>query len=191
MKLLYAFLVFTNFFFVVGCQVNSNKNTQTKADTINFFPIRDFILEDIKDVSNTPYSIQRISIQNNIRDSSILDNSQFKQLANIFLERDSIISVNKNFYLESTFHDLTTKSYSFTYTSNNPNVQTKNIIVLVDDENNKLKNIFIQSIITKSDTTFFENLSWNYKRNFQITNTIKVKQGSSIETRILVKWNDK
>jgi len=184
-------LLFTGFILILSCRQNSHssKSGNILKDTTRFFPVNDFIVADIKDVETTPCFMYKIvSYKNGKRDSSIIYADEFKKLAGEFLKKDINDPAIKPFLKESVFHDLSTRSYSFTYTPANPDTGIESVIVLLNDQTNMLKNIFIHSISNNNDSTVDEELSWKPNQSFQINKLIKRKNGTASEEQVYVNW---
>jgi hypothetical protein len=164
-------------------------NSQT-ADTVKTFPVNNFILSDIKDVQQTPYLIYKITITNKKKDSSVITKEEYKNLADQFLQKDISVPSLKILYKESVFHDLTTRSYTITYTATDPSLYVKDLSVLLNDETNKLSRIFIHCLNDNGDSTIIEQYSWKAGKSFSINKYIRRKDGSEWEEEKIVIWND-
>jgi hypothetical protein len=162
----------------------------TSADTAKFFPVNDFILSDIKDVEQTPYLIYKITITNKKKDSSVITREEYKFLADQFLQKDISIPSLKPLYKESVFHDLTTGSYTITYTATEPSLYVKDLSVLLNDQTNKLSRIFMHCMNDSGDSTVIEQYSWKAGKSFSINKYIRRKDGSEWENQNLIVWND-
>jgi hypothetical protein len=178
----------------INCRQKNKQRQQLNAqstDTANFFPVNDFIISDIKDIEQTPYYIYKITIHDNIkRDSSSITKEEYKILANQFLEKSISTAEMKPFYKESAFHDLSTKSFTITYTATDPVLYVKDVSVLLDDETNKLKRVFIHCLKDNGDSTIVEQYSWKAGKSFQINKSVSRKDGSQLEEQNFIVWND-
>jgi hypothetical protein len=188
-----------HFYFVCFCFVSllsckQNKKTiinATATDTVKVFPVNDFILNDINDVEKTAYYIYQITTAaNKKRDSSKLTVQEFKTTANAFLEKNINVYGLKNQYKESVFNDLSTNSYTIVYKTVNEQLPVKDVTILLDNGNNKLKRIFITCEFEKNDSTFTEKYYWKAGKSFQINKLITAKNKKATEEQKKVVWND-
>ncbi|MBS1580188.1 MAG: hypothetical protein JST29_11160 [Bacteroidetes bacterium] len=179
---------------LASCNNNkSEKNTQQiNTDTTAFFPVNDYLSTDIEDVQKTPYLIIKKTYENKIlKDSVVINTKEFLTLANIFLSKSIMQPQLHTLYKPSLFNDLSTKSITFTYDALRDTLPVRSVMILLNDETNKLKNIFITAVNTNKNSTISQQLTWNAEKSFSINSSIKKeKLPETIET-IIVSWNDK
>ena len=191
MKNCFILLLFSLLF--INCKQKNKQQplNESATDTANFFPVNDFIISDIKDVEQTPYYIYKITVhENNKRDSSSITNDEFKALANQFLENSITTTARKPFYKQATFHDLSTKSFTITYSATDPELYVKDVSILLDDETNKLKRVFIHCLKDNDDSTVIEQYSWKAGKSFQINKSVSRKDGTQTEDEKSVVWHE-
>jgi len=101
------------------------------TDTSVFFPVNNFITEDITDIQQNPYHLYKITNRHpGSRDSSTISTEEFLKLTNSFLSKDITTPALKPLFRESLFHDLTTKSITINYTAIDSLSDIQNISVL-------------------------------------------------------------
>jgi hypothetical protein len=162
------------------------------SDSTKFFPVSNFIQEDINDVLQTPYLIYKTTeYRPGRKDSSILNREGFESIATEFLKKNITTQELKPYYRETVFHDLSTKSFTITYSTLNHELEVQNILILLNDSTNKLKRIFILCSSTQGDSSIVSQYNWKAGMSFQINRLIKRKDGSSYEELNTVVWNDK
>jgi len=162
------------------------------TDTSAFFPVNNFIKEDIKDIEQNPYHLYKIVNHHpGSRDSSTISIEEFLKLANNFLSKDITTTALKPLFHESVFHDLTTKSITINYTAIDSSTDIQYISVLLDDKTNKFKRAFIRSSYTNGDSLFIEQNNWKAGKSFQIIKSATTKSGTLTEIETTVIWNDK
>lgn len=191
MKNCFILLLFSLLF--INCKQKNKQQplNESATDTANFFPVNDFIISDIKDVEQTPYYIYKITVhENNKRDSSSITNNEFKALASQFLENSITTTARKPFYKQATFHDLSTKSFTITYSATDPELYVKDVSILLDDETNKLKRVFIHCLKDNDDSTVIEQYSWKAGKSFQINKSVSRKDGTQTEDKKSVVWHE-
>jgi len=175
-----------------GKENNSSATGTNNPDTVNVFPYKDMIINDLKDVETVPYFMYKKSTDRfGKKDSSVFAKEGFKSFADQFLKEDITLPSFKTMYKETVFHDLSTKSISITYTTSNQSLPIREVTILVDDETNKPKNIFIYSIINNSDSSVDEHYAWNIGRSFSISRSVRRKDGTESDEKNYVCWNDK
>ncbi|MEO8171493.1 MAG: hypothetical protein ABI581_00365 [Sediminibacterium sp.] len=160
-------------------------------DTAKFYPIRDFLREQIQYVDLRNFPIYRVTVKDGKKDSVSVSKDQFIQLAGIFLNGEASFSKEKNFFKESVFNDQSTGSNTLNYQSNNNKTAVQSIDVLLDEQTSIVKRIFIRSEYAKGDTTIKEQCNWKANKSFQVNRTFTTKGGYISEERNYVNWNDK
>ncbi|MDE3235674.1 MAG: hypothetical protein KGO81_06950 [Bacteroidota bacterium] len=176
---------------LAACKGNNGNNVRANTDTASFLPVNDFIIADVKDIEHTPYFIYKIiQMPDGQKDSSAIDAASVEKIANRFLQNNFTDPDQKQYYTSSSFHDLSTKSYSFTYSSQSDKTPNKEILVLLDDETNSPKNIFIKRITEEADSTITEQLNWRIHKSLQVSRSAVSKTGIERNETIFVNWND-
>jgi hypothetical protein len=161
------------------------------ADTATFYPLRNFLLEQIQYVDLRNFPLYSITIKDGKKDSVALAKDQFILLAEIFLNREASFSKDKILFKETVFNDQSTGSNTLNYQSTNGNTEVQSIDVLLDENTNVVKRIFIRSEYVKGDTTIKEQCNWKANKSFQVNRTLTTKTGYISEERNFVNWNDK
>jgi hypothetical protein len=171
---------------------NNNSLLQTNSDTTAFFPVNDYLSNDIEDVKKTPYLITKKIYENKVlKDSSVINAEEFIKLSDAFISKDITKPQYHALYKPSLFNDLSTRSITFTYDALRDTLPIKSISILLDDESNKLKQIFITSVLDTFDAQTVEKLIWNAGKSFSIHRSItKPNSPEKIES-IFISWNDK
>ena len=191
-KYITLFFIIALLFFQCKEKIKPATSHLPSTDTAAFFPVNNFIKDDIKDIEQNPYHLYKITNHHpGSRDSSTISLEEFLQLANSFLSKDISTTVLKPLFQESVFHDLTTKSITINYTAIDSSSDIQNISVLLDDKTNKLKRVFIRSSYTNGDSLFIEQDNWKAGKSFQIIKSASVKNGDLSEFETTVIWNDK
>jgi hypothetical protein len=178
---------------LVACQSNpSHKQPATQpSDTSKFYPLRTFFKDQIQYVDLRGFSIYRITQKDGKKDSAGISKEEFISLAGVFLERDISDPSIKVLYKESAFHDLSTGSITLNYTPVSSDAQVQNIDILLDEQTNIVKRIFIRSVYTKGDTTISEQCNWKTDKSFQVNRSLAAKNGYTSTELNYVNWNDK
>ena len=176
-----------------ACKNNSvNKQASTApADTAKFYPLRSFFKEQIQYVDLRNFNIYQTSVKDGKKDSISITKEVFALIAARFLEHDISAPPIKIQYQESVFHDLSTGSVTLNYKPNNPDAIVQNIDILLDEETNLVKRVFIRAAYNNGDTSFAEQYNWKANKSFQINRTISAKNGYHSTELNYINWNDK
>lgn len=159
------------------------------ADTTGFFALPVFFKDQLAYAQSVHAPMYRITIKDGKRDSAALSQEAFQQLAGIFLSKDISAPDIKALYRESVFHDLGTKSYTLSYTTVHNNAIIRGIDILLDEESNNVKRIFIRSQYNKGDTSITEQCNWKAYKSFQVNRYYHAGRYSSTELNY-VNWNN-
>lgn len=182
------------FAFCYSCRQNENKiNTgqNEKNDTAKFFQIAEYIKTEIAEVNKTPYFIYKITINNGKRDSTAINTAVFNQVAEQFLKPDINDKELKKYYIENIFHDQTTKSFTISYTTTNKQLEIQNIEVLLQEDGETVKRLFIRKFFNYPDSSAIEQLSWKPGEKFQINRLVQKPNNKEDSYQTDVVWNEK
>lgn len=190
--------LFIGLLFIVFISCKSKKDNtptppdqSTAYDTTTFFDVKGFFESEIKDVATTPYYIYTtITKDEGNRDSFPITSKDFVQLAQQFLDKDITGKEIKHFYKENIFRDLSSKSVTFNYSTTNKALDVQNIDVLLDEETQKVKFIFIRADKTFSDSTIITQLNWNKGKSFLINKSVLKNDGTKYSIQQYVNWNN-
>jgi hypothetical protein len=193
MKLVPVFLLLC---ILISSSCKNNKPAAPAAvkkveDTARFYPLKDFLKEQIQYVDLRSFPIYKVTIKDGKKDSVSLTKDQFIQQAGIFLNWESSFSKTKANYTESVFNDLSTGSITFNYQSTNANTEVQNIDILLDEQTHIVKRVFIRSVYNKGDTAVMEQCNWKADKSFQVNRTFSTRNGYTSTERNYINWNDK
>ena len=176
---------------LVSCKNGEQKARNTAGiDTTKFYPMNDFIKSQIEFVDLRSFYIYQKNDLNGVKDSIALTKESFKKIAAIFLEKDISSADKKQHYTETVFHDLSTKSYTLNYRAKDIAEAIQNIDVLLDENTNQVKRIFIRSEFQHNDTSVVEQCNWKADKSFQINRFSKTPAGFKLNEFTYVNWND-
>lgn len=158
-------------------------------DSVQFFPVRDYLIEQVKAVDSVPYFIYHITQTNGSRDSAAINREQFNQAVAVFTQYDITDSSVKKYYKESVFSDESTHSYTLHYATNNTSLPVQSIDVLLKPEDQHVKRIFITTIQNRNDTTILTRLGWKANESCSINTSIS-HAGKEQQTQTTIVWNE-
>jgi hypothetical protein len=188
MKYFLLLFIFTSFLF--SCK-NKPKALAKKStqDSTQFYPIADFIKEQISFVELRDFEIHYKKEVAGKIDSSIISKEIFRKIASPFLDKD--ISALKQNFTESVFQDLSTNSYTLNYRAKLANEPIQNIDILLFENSKTVKRLFILTQLQKSDSSILQHHNWTANKNFQVTTSIKTNAGFTSNEIIQVYWKKK
>jgi hypothetical protein len=116
---------------------------------------------------------------------------KYVQLANQFTTPDINDPNLKRHYIENIFHDQTTKTFTISYTTPNKDLEIQNIEILLQEDGQTVKRIFIRKFLNYSDSSGIEQLSWKAAERFQINRLVQRKDEKENSQQTIVVWNEK
>jgi len=182
-------------FIVLASSCNSHPREIQPAikkaeDTAAFYPLTDFLKEQIQYVDLRNFPLYKVTVKNGKKDSASITKDQFIEWAGIFLIRETSFSKAKASYKESVFNDLSTGSVTLNYQSIDSKTEVQNIDVLLDEQTQIVKRVFIRSGYTRGDTTIAEQCNWKAGKSFQVNRTFTAKNGYHLTERNYINWNE-
>ena len=185
-------LIFSIIIIIAGCKQHSPPaaNAAAGIDTTHFFEVKNYFQSQVNEVNKTPYFIYKIETNNTNRDSVPIDSKKFTEMAKEFLQTDINDPALKPLYHESIFYDQTTNSYTLSYTTANKTLPVQNIDVLLRDDAQSVKRIFIRKFSNNSDSSVIEQLSWKHNEQFQVSRLVQTPDKKETSRQILVVWNN-
>ena len=178
---------------LTACHSPGQKDAKTDilADTAKFYPLRIFFKEQIQYVDLRNFPIYRVTEKDGKKDSSAITKDQFVALAETFFDKDISEPRVKALYKESAFHDLSTGSITLNYKPSDNKAPVQNVDILLDEQTNLVKRVFIRVLYLKGDTTFIEQYNWKANKSFQVTRSITTANGYTSTELNYINWNDK
>lgn len=192
MKYCFYLLVIMGFTTVISCKSTPAKTVNAPNDTLHFFSVKDFFLNEVKDVQITPYFIYQITTKaNGSKDSTAFKKEAFASFAQPFIACDIANSAVKNQYKESAFKDNSTKSITLNYSTLNKELPIQNIDVLLNEETNNVARIFIRQLLENTDSATTILYSWKANKSCMVTKSVIKKDGTKYTEQQFINWNDK
>jgi hypothetical protein len=176
-----------------SCKRNSSNesNKADKNDTTKFFQINQYLQGQIKEVNTTPFFIYKIDVTNDKQDSTPINTTIFNQLSQQFLKPDLNDEKIKHYYNESIFEDQTTKSFTISYSTTNKALELQNVEVLLNEDGQTVKRLFLRKFYNYPDSSAIEQLSWKPGESFQINRSVQKQGNSETSRQTMVVWNKK
>lgn len=186
------FVVVMIAFLLVSCKNKPAKNaTETPDSSSVYYPINNYIRQQIKDVDTTPYFLYQLSSINHKKDSAVIDRTTFDaQMKTILLPELEDKNFRSNF-TESVFDDESTGSITLTYSPKNKTNIVQNASVLLDKDNQKVKWVFINTLSSNNDSTVIQRIGWKGNKSCYINQDISYPDKPEIQRQQSFVWNDK
>jgi hypothetical protein len=178
---------------ITACHTNNGgiKKNLPVADTAKYYPLNQFFKEQLQYVDLRNFSIYQLSNVDGKKDSSSISKDELLAWGTFFIRQSAFFQQNKQLYKESVFQDLSTKSYTLNYTPfDQHTTDIQNIDILLDDETNIVKRVFIKRVYTAGDTTITEQYNWKAYKSFQLTRYKTTMANYTSSGITYVNWND-
>lgn len=154
---------------------------KSKKDDSGFFPVLSFLQSQVRHVDSSLYSIEQISKKEGIKDTSYIKREDFKIAAQDFLFLPDIAASNlKKEYLETKLYDEDLKKVVLSYAPKNKEM-TDGIVrqdVLIEPDagaGDQVQTIYVETVLSKADSTVLKRMTWNVDKNFQVLRIINKK----------------
>ena len=184
-------ILFTMFYW--SCRTNvSNDSTKTNTnDTVKFFQVKQFFQSQIRDVNATPFFIYKVEIIDGIKDSTHINNPTLNEIAKQYLNPDINDEQLKPSYTESIFEDQTTKGFTINYSTKNKELELQSVDILLSEDGQTVKRIFLRKYYNYPDSSAIEQLSWKPGESFQVNRSVQKQNANEILHQTTVVWNKK
>ncbi|WP_026751005.1 hypothetical protein [Sediminibacterium sp. C3] len=200
MKLLssfYGWVVILTFIGLVSCKSKTNSLREKKtalSDTAKFYPIEKFIQDEIQYVDLRDFIITETKLQEsgdtvlakNINSTKQLTKDEFISAATEINNSAVWFSKNKHLYKETVFQDLGTESYTINYHSEKADI--KNINLLLHEQTNLPKRLFIRVISKEEENIITVQYSWTAGKQLTIAKSINKGKTLIWQSSHTIQW---
>jgi len=187
----FFFLISIVFYFGCRNSNNSSNGNNSQADTTRFFQVTRFIKNEIEEVNKTPYYIYKLEVNNGKVDSTPINTAIFNQISTAFLHPDFNDESLKPKYKENIFEDQTTKSFTISYSTLDKNIEIQNVEILLKEDGQTVKRVFMRKFLNYSDSSAIEQLSWKPGERFQINRSVQKADNTESIRQTTVVWDQK
>ena len=187
------FVLLPGLFLLSSCGNDNEEKTATKnpdSATV-YYPINNYIRQQIKDVDTTPYFLYRLSALNKKEDSAVVSRSKFDAQIKQFLLPELEDKAFRNDFIESVFDDESTNSITLTYTPKSKANIVQNASVLLDKESQQVKWIFINTLANSGDSTVIQRIGWKGEESCYFNQIINHTSKPETQRRLSFVWNEK
>ena len=191
-KQLFVFLIFLPLAFY-NCRNNTTASSGTKKDDAfkTFYPVGSFINSQLIYIDSMPLAVLKYTTINHVTDTSIVDKKDFKDIAAIFMTPDISSPELKPQYEETSFIDATLGTITLTYTARNEKAVIRKTDILLNQENTRVKTIYIEKNLPGTDSTITRKMLWTANRNCQITTLVQKKEQPEAIILERYVWDDR
>jgi len=147
-------------------------STAAKADTTAkvespYFPVYDFLSNEIEYVDSTPVGIMKYTTIGKVKDSGYIQLEEFHKLVAEFQQPDINDSLFEEKFNETSFVDKSNGNATFFYKARQTNSQIKRVDIVTKrgDVYDEVKSLYMEK---DADSAVVKKLYWKPKRNFQI-----------------------
>jgi hypothetical protein len=176
---------------LAGCKA---KKKETDEES-KFFPVLSFIKGQAKDIDTSLYRIVKVETIDSASTTTYIKREEFNKYAKDFLDLPDISSDKwKDDYEETKMFDDVLNNVILTYTTTKPDNEVRREDVMLDPTNasgnSEVKNIIINTLQSKGDSTIEKNMVWYVNKRFTVVTKIqKANQPEKIKKLELI-WND-
>lgn len=181
------FLAIIISFTIISC---GDSNEKKKNDVV-FFQVKEFFEKELEEIKRTPYFIYKLEISGPLKDSTVIPVDSLVHFSQTFLQPDINDKKLKEYYEESVFHDQTTGSFSLSYSTSNKELEVQNVNVLLHEDGETVKRIFIRKYSGENQQSLIEQLDWKPNERFEINRLITEPDGKEKTHRTIIVWNPK
>ena len=144
-------------------------DTTAKAES-PYFPVYDFLSNEIEYVDSTPVGIMKYRTIGKVKDSGYIQLEEFHRLTSEFQVPDINDSLFSKKFEETSFVDKSNGHATFFYKSKDAGTQIKRVDVVTarGDIYDEVKSLYIEKDIQQGDSSVVKKLYWKPKHNFQV-----------------------
>ena len=185
------FFAISLFIFVTACKQSKKQQVAKSipiADTAKFYPLDNFIAEQMRYVDLRNFSIQKTISSDSFKSSKAIDKETF------LIDASKILSVAKNFtknkqlYKEVVYQDLSTDSYTINYTAINTTIPLQRIDILLSEATKIIKRVLLRVVNKANGIVTTQQINWEADHQFQYTISKEI-EGKITNEVILISWN--
>jgi hypothetical protein len=154
------------------------------------YPYPQYIQEQIAYVDSMPLAIEMKVFENGkMVDSTYINRDRFKELARQFKQPDLNMASLRPRYEEKSYQDLTIDAVTFSITAKDPELDVRQVDILLNPKTKKVKNIIIKKLEKTADSMEQKNMLWVHNMNFQVSSTITHNDGTTTDKVVKVVWD--
>ena len=180
---------------IISCKNNEQPPaTQNVSDSTAtnkaYFPVLDFLKGDIRLVDSLSAGIQKYTVIDGKTDSSYIPLEEFNRIAKEFLPEVLNKEPFEKNYKETSFFDQSTQLYTFTYSTDNKDLDVQRVDVLINNGEgfDKVKSVYIEKYIISADTSTVKKMYWKAGRSLLINSETIRASNNPEQKQLRVVW---
>lgn len=178
--------------FLFSCgSPEQNTTSPNRDDSSVYYPINSYIRQQVTDIDTTPYFLYRITIDNGVKDSAIINRPTFDEEIKTFLLSELEETKLRANFTESVFEDAGTGSITLNYTPVNKDNRVQNVSVLLDRETQDVKWIFINTLESNRDSTILTRIGWKGGQRAFMNTDISYPGENEHTKQVSYVWNNR
>jgi hypothetical protein len=163
------------FLYFAGSCGQSVEPEKTAAEQQDFYPVLSFIRQELALLDSLPVAITRYRVQEGDTDTSILDKTEFRRIAESVGEPDISRDPLRKGYTETVYMDATINLLTMSYRTKEASATVQKTDVYIDPATEKVKSIYIEKKLSETNSTVLQKIIWSAGRQLQITSVINVE----------------
>jgi hypothetical protein len=156
---------------------NSEKQASVQENK-DFYPVSAHIHAELAAIDSMPVAVFLYRTVDGVSDTSIVEKSAFRALAEGIAQPDITKEPLKDDYQETVFMDATLNLVTMSYTPRNETAEIRKIDVYIRPETEQVKNIYVEKRISGGDSMEVRKMVWTSGRQLQVT-TLLSKEGKT------------
>lgn len=186
--------LFLVYIFFISCKQNPtrvrNEDEGELANRESLYPFPQYIQGQIAYVDTVPLGIEMVTIKNGITlDSGFISREKFKELARTFQDPDPNKKDLRSQYIETSFHDLSLNTITFSINTKNPSLPLQQADILLNPETKTVKYLLLKKMENNDTSAITTTLMWVHNMNFQISTSAINNHGKETTSVIKVTWD--
>jgi hypothetical protein len=167
---------------------------RTDSAQRNYFPVADYLREEIRYVDSMPLAIQKTAILDHHADSSFIRPAEFHRIAGEFLLPDLEKENLSKKFSENSFMDRATGYLTFTYFALDRGLPLQRVdVVAIPNPSGtgaaQVKSIFLQTSDLSGDTVVVRKMLWTAKKNLLIITSLQPREKPPVVRKLKVVWD--
>lgn len=178
---------------ISSCKNKSGSSGKQNEDTAKkeYYPISSFIQSQVKNIDSLPLAVIKYTTVDTKTDTAVIDKRDFAAIAGYFTSPDITSTGIKAQIEETSFIDASIGTIALTYTANNDTIALRKADVLLNQDNSRVRTIYIEKKETIADGNTIKKMLWTADRNMQVTS---IKQINGSPEKVTVEkyvWDDR
>lgn len=151
------------------------KQEYSASEPQDFYPVLSFIREELALLDSLPVAITRYRVDQSNSDTSILEKSEFRRIAESLAEPDISRDPLRKEYTETVYMDATINLLTMSYRPKDALAIVQKTDIYIDPATEKVKSMYIEKKMSEANSTVVQKIIWSAGRQVQLTSVITVE----------------